>query len=276
MHRRDFVKKSLLTGGSLALAGSTAAPAAQGRGLVIDTHCHAGHGLNAGKNDPACDPWTTYNDPQWTLRRMAEAGIDRTIIFPINNTTYEEANEEIASYVRRWPDKFIGFAKHDAATEAGKIRGLLEREVRTLGLKGLKFHGVPSREMVEAAAELRIPILFHPPKVNDCLDVIRSYPRVALILAHLGNFASRDWREHVRAIEAAKRLPNLYLDTSSVVFVDYLEQAARELPAEKLLFGSDGPLVDSRVELHKVRLLKLPREKEQMVLGGNILRLLAG
>jgi hypothetical protein len=87
MHRRDFVKKSFLTGGSLALAGSTAAPAAQGRGL------------NAGKNDPACDPWTTYNDPQWTLRRMAEAGIDRTIIFPINNTTYEEANEEIASYV---------------------------------------------------------------------------------------------------------------------------------------------------------------------------------
>lgn len=59
-----------------------------------------------------------------------------------------------------------------------------------------------------------------------------------------------------------------------VVFVQYLEQAARELPAEKLIFGSDGPLVDLRVELHKIRLLKLPGEKEDLILGGNILRLL--
>ena len=64
------------------------------------------------------------------------------------------------------------------------------------------------------------------------------------------------------------------MDTSSVVFVAYLEQAARELPAEKLIFGSDGPLVDARVELHKIRLLKLPPEKEAQVLAGNLCRLL--
>ena len=202
-------------------------------------------------------------------------GGDRaTVIFPISNTTYEKANLQIASYVRRWPERLIGFAKHDAKTEAGKIRDMLRREVRELGLRGLKLHGVPSPEMVEAAAELAIPILFHPAPVNDSLEVVRSHPQVPFILAHLGSFASQQWREHVRAIEAAKRLPNLYLDTSSVVFFEYLEQAARELPAEKLLFGSDGPLVDSRVELYKVRLLRLPREKEALVLGGNIRRLL--
>lgn len=37
---------------------------------------------------------------------------------------------------------------------------------------------------------------------------------------------------------------------------------------------SDSPLVDSRVELYKIRLLRLPQEKEQLILGGNILRLL--
>jgi predicted TIM-barrel fold metal-dependent hydrolase len=140
----------------------------------------------------------------------------------------------------------------------------------------LKLHGIPTREMVETAAELSIPILFHPPKVGDSLEVVQSYPEVSFILAHLGSFASRDWREHVCAIEAAKKLPNFYLDTSSVVFFEYLERAARELPPEKLIFGSDGPLVDSRVELYKVRLLKLPREKEQLILGGNIRRLLGG
>jgi predicted TIM-barrel fold metal-dependent hydrolase len=170
--------------------------------------------------------------------------------------------------------KFVGFAKHDSKTEAGKIGKMLQHEVRDLGLRGLKLHGIPTKEMVETAAELGIPILFHPPKVSDSLEVVQSYPEVFFILAHLGSFASRDWMEHVRAIEAAKSLTNLYLDTSSVVFFEYLERAARELPKEKLIFGSDGPLVDPRVELYKIRLLGLPQEKKQLILGGNIRRLL--
>ncbi len=48
----------------------------------------------------------------------------------------------------------------------------------------------------------------------------------------------------------------------------------RELPREKIVFGSDGPLVNSQVELAKIRLLKLPLETEELILGGNILRLL--
>ena len=275
MDRRDFFKGVLLSSSLYLTEPAGAAQDQKGQQtIVIDAHCHAGKGMNYSKNDPASHPWTTYNDPMWTLHRADEAGIDKTIIFPINNQTYENANEEIASYVRRWPDRFIGFAKHDSGTEAGKIRDMLRREVRELGLRGLKLHGVPSREMVETAAELKIPILYHPPGVRDSLEVVQSHPDVAFILAHLGSFASRDWKEHVRAIEAAGRLANLYLDTSSVVFFEYLERAANELPAEKLIFGSDGPLVNSQVELYKVRLLRLPQTKEQLVLGGNILRLL--
>ena len=275
MKRRDFFKGILLSG-SLPLAGPahTARPQDSQHPNIIDAHCHAGKGINYTANDPKSDPWTTYNDPDWTLRRAREAGIDRTIIFPINNATYRQANEEIASYVRRWPDKFIGFAKHDSRTEAGKIRKMLLREVRELGLRGLKLHGIPSKEMVETASELKIPVLFHPPNVSDSLKVVQSYPKVSFILAHLGSFASRSWTEHVRAIEASKRLVNLYLDTSSVVFSKYLERAAQELPPQKLIFGSDGPLVNSQVELYKIRLLKLPKEKEQLILGGNISRLL--
>ena len=52
------------------------------------------------------------------------------------------------------------------------------------------------------------------------------------------------------------------------------ESAAKELPAEKLLFGSDGPLVDPRVELFKIRLLKLSPEHERKVFAENILRVL--
>src|SRR5207237_5452957 len=80
---------------------------------VIDAHCHAGKGMNFGKNDPDAAPWTTFNDPERVIRQADAAGITQTIIFPISNTTYAVANEEIAGYVRRWPSKFIGFAKHD-------------------------------------------------------------------------------------------------------------------------------------------------------------------
>jgi predicted TIM-barrel fold metal-dependent hydrolase len=54
-----------------------------------------------------------------------------------------------------------------------------------------------------------------------------------------------------------------------VVFYRHLEMAARELGAGKLIFGSDGPEVDSRVELYKIKLLKLP-PTDARVLGGNV------
>src|SRR5437660_1415721 len=131
MHRRDILKGGLVAGGVLPWIKPVGA-FEQGRkpGLVIDCHCHA------GKGEAMSAPWTTYADPELTLRRATEAGIDRTIIFPIENPTYERANEEIARLVERHPGKLIGFAKHDPDRGAGRIVRLLTREVRDLGLKG--------------------------------------------------------------------------------------------------------------------------------------------
>lgn len=263
--RRTLLKRTLPLGVGLS-------PLSQALGrhksLVIDAHCHAGQG------EAMSAPWTTYADPEVVLRRAEEAGIHKTIIFPINNPAYEKANLEISKMVARYPDQFIGFAKHDPETEAGTIRDLLKREVLDFGLKGLKLHRLPTREVLDTVAELKVPVLFHPAKVADFHTIAGAYPSINFIMAHLGSFASREWHEHVNAIDMAKRYPNVYLETSSVVFFEYLEQAARELPAEKLIFGTDGPLVDARVELYKIQLLKLPKEKEAKILSGNILRLL--
>src|SRR4051795_4790821 len=271
MRRRDLLKSGLLAGGIVPMAGHVDAGEQDKRsGLVIDAHCHAGRG------EAMSAPWTTFADPEVTLRRAKEAGIDRTVIFPIENPTYERANEEIARLVEEHPGKFIGFAKHDPQAEAGKIERLLTREVKQLGLMGLKLHKTPTREVLDVVAALGIPILFHPPRVADYHMIAAAYPKVPFIMAHLGSFASQSWSEHLAAIDVAKRYPNVYLETSSVVFFEYLEVAARELPPEKLIFGSDGPLVDSRVELFKIRLLGLSKEHEAKVLSGNILRLLPG
>src|SRR4029077_653373 len=114
-----------------------------------------------------------------------------------------------------------------------------------------------TREMLDVVAALKIPVLFHPPKVADFHMIASGYRSITFIMAHLGSFASQSWSEHLAAIDVAKRYPNVYLETSSVNLWTYLKMAASEIP-EKLIFGSDGPDGDSRVEIHKVRLMKLP------------------
>jgi predicted TIM-barrel fold metal-dependent hydrolase len=270
MRRRDFIASSLAAGSFLSLADTVLGDAqvkTEKPDLVIDAHAHAGHG------EALAAPWSTYNDPEVILRHAQEAGIDKTIIFPIENPTYQRANEEIAGIVERYPGKFIGFAKHDPVAEAGRIERLLSREVKELGLKGLKLHKAPSREMLDVVANLQIPVLFHPPKVADFHMIASQYPQINFIMAHLGSFSSQNWSEHLAAIDVAKRYPNVYLESSSVILWRYLEIAAKEVP-EKLIFGADGPDGDSRVELYKIRLLKLPKDPERKVLGGTIQRLL--
>jgi predicted TIM-barrel fold metal-dependent hydrolase len=261
--RREFLV------GACALAG--AAVGAQTRKVpVIDCHVHAGHA-------PALtDPWTTIADPAAILRRMDEAGIDKACIFPISNRTYEAANQEIAEICKRYPGRFIGFAKHDSNTEKGRIREMLLHECRDLGLRGLKMHSPgPTPESLDVVAELGIPILYHPARVAAFEKIAPAYPGVDLILAHLGSDMTIDYRESLAAIEMAKQYPNVYLDTSTVVITRYLERAIAELPAEKLVYGTDEPEVDTRLEIFKIRVLKLPKQKEEMILGGNMLRLLA-
>src|SRR5712692_9264998 len=114
-----------------AFLGAPALLQTPAKPLVIDAHCHAGRGTAMSA------PWTTRADVDVTLRHMAEAGIDKTVIFPINNNEYEKPNQEIAEICGRYPGKFIGFAKHDPQTEAGRIAPMLRREVSSLGLKGL-------------------------------------------------------------------------------------------------------------------------------------------
>ncbi len=263
--RRQFLKQG--SGAVTILANLTASPPS-GRTPVIDCHVHAGTATELTA------PWTTIADPNEILRRNDEAGIDHSVIFPISNDTYENANREIAGICRRHPGRFIGYAKHDPVTEKGRIRSMLLHECHELGLRGLKLHGHPGPEILDVVAELEIPIIYHPKRVALCDEIARDYPAIDFIMAHLGSDLSSDWREHIAAIEMAKRYPNVYLDTGAVVLTRYIEQAVRELGAEKVIFGSDEPEVDCRLEIFKIRMLKLPKTQEELILGGNMQRLL--
>jgi predicted TIM-barrel fold metal-dependent hydrolase len=239
--------------------------------MIIDSHCHAGHG------DILTAPWDTDAPLADHLQRAREAGIARTIVFPISNVDMEKANEEVAELVAANPKELIGYYRIHPVRMAGRVRPLLEKAAEKWGFRGIKLHnadGPATREVMEAAADLELPILLD---IKDAVGPVEmlawQYPRVNLILAHLGSFPG-DWRVHEATISLMRRYPNVYADTSSVRFFDWLVLAVKEAGAEKLIFGSDGPLLHPGLELMRVKLLKLPPADEALVTGGNIERLM--
>jgi uncharacterized protein len=245
---------------------------------IIDCHAHVGISRQPGTTEELSAPWDTVADAEIILQHAEEAGIDKTIIFPINNINYKQANEHIARMCQRYPKRFAGFCRHDAETEErGTIRAMMFHEIRDLGLRGLKLHTQPSGEILDAARDLRIPVLYDSNQHAELFEEFLSYyPTVDFIAPHLGSDQSDDWREHLLTIDLAKRYRNFHIDTAAVVLTEYLEKAIRELPAEQILFGSDEPEIDCRLEMYKLRVLNLPKEKAELICGGNIERLLGG
>jgi hypothetical protein len=257
--------------------------------LVIDCNTALGEGVTWEPKTRAVN-----YDPAALLRYSAEAGIQRSCVAPARNKLYREKNKELAQLCEKYPEKFIGFAAHNPQAETGTLRQMLIEEVKSMGLKGLRTDGHPTREALDTAAELDIPVMYYPvlgvrdpsggpwstgPQVytgpaRAYYIMAKTYPSVNFILPHLGSYRSSEWLAHIEAIELAKRFPNVYVETSGVLSHKYLEMAVRELPIEKIVFGSNAPEEDPRVEMYAVELLGLTRKQQTAVLGGNLRRLL--
>lgn len=238
--------------------------------MIVDCHCHA------GKGDRMTAPWNTDAPIEPYLRRARRAGINKTVVFAPFHSDYSQANRQVARIIRRYPGRLIGFAFVHAARDAGRILRMIG-EARRWGFLGIKSHGfeaMPTRELCEAARAFGMPLLTDVVGRAEIVDMLApQFPDVDFIIPHLGSFAD-DWRAHQRVIDQLVRYPNVYADTSAVRRFDYLVEAIRRAGARKILFGSDGPWLHPGLELHKVRLLRLPPEQEALILGGNILRLL--
>jgi len=171
----------------------------------------------------------------------------------------------------------VGFAFVHAKRDAGRIADMVGRALKKWRFRGIKVHGfdaMPTREVCEAARAFRVPMLVDVVSRPEVVDMLApQYPDVNFIIPHLGSFTD-DWKAHQQVIYQIARYPNVYADTSAVRQFDYLVQAVRRAGPRKLLFGSDGPWTHPGLELHKIRLLGLPRDQQAMVLGGNALRLL--
>ena len=234
--------------------------------MVIDAHCHAGHG------DGLTGPWDTNASLDRYLPRARAAGIDRTVLLAAFHSDYAVANREVLSIVASDPARFLAFAFVHPQRDAGRVASMVR------GFDGIKAHGHDgrlTREICEVARAHRMPVLYDVFGDVSIAELAASeYPDVAFVFPHLGSYAG-DWKAHRGLIDVLARHPNAHTDTSGVRDFDLLVETVERAGPHKVLFGSDGPQNHPGVELAKVRLLGLAPDARRLVEGGNLLRLVS-
>ena len=153
---------------------------------------------------------------------------------------------------------------------------MVRTAVEDYGFWGIKVHRHDariSREVCEAARAFGLPVLYDVENELPIVDVLaRAFPDVAFIIPHLGSFGE-NWRAQTAFLDKLERYPNIHADSSGVRFsIFWKERCTGGRPQAAV--RQRRALAASRLEkIAKIRALALPRAEEQLILGGNFLRL---
>jgi len=207
-------------------------------------------------------------------------------------------SEEIAEVATGYADILVPFGSVDPLTGEAAVRRA-RRLVEDHGVRGFKFH--PSLQgfrpndrtyypLYEALQEMRVPTLFHTgqtgigaglpggrgiklglsdPMLLD--DVAADFPGLVVILAH----SSIPW--HDLAISMATHKANVYLDLSGwspKYFPPQLVRVANSVLRNKVLFGSDFPVVTPDRWLRDFAALDIKQGVRSLILKDNAARVL--
>ena len=213
------------------------------------------------------------------VAKMDQAGVQKAVMFPFVEGNF--TNDPIKTAYDAFPDRLIPYCavnpwEPNAAEE-------VRRCVRDWGFKGLKLHPTINgfhlsdpglvNPLFEEAESLGIPIIVHgasdlynsPP---EFADMARRFPRVKLLMAHMGYFWSVD-----QAIGYAKELPNLFLETSRAPIYE-ITVAVRELGPGRVVWGTDSPFVDYEWEFKKMERCSKDKAVYDLVVGGTMAEIL--
>ncbi len=209
-------------------------------------------------------------DLEGMIRHMDEANVEKAVIVSLDTSASDHwafkgkklTNDQVADFVRQYPDRFIGYGSVDPRREDAVEE--TERCIKELGLRGMKFHPAavglyPNDEkyfypLYEKCVELGVPVQSHCgttglyfTKIKYTMpiyydDVAVDFPTLKLVLLHYG---IGGWHEQAMAV--AFRHPNVYLDISGasprVIPKELLLAANTPFYQDKILFGTDYPFV---------------------------------
>ena len=241
--------------------------------MIVDAHVHIGKStrlqIDAGG--------------EMLVRLADELGFDKICCTDLTALFYDmhEGNRLLYEEMKRFPDRIVGYASLHSTRFGQESLEELERCRHDYGMRGLKIYSTPEASIAEPAmipilekcVELKLPILSHTTP-QECEYLLAAVPEAKLIMAHAGGqpFARGDWN---RALMAAQRFENLYLETAcSTIDCGFLETCVAALGPERVIFGTDIPLLDPWPQIAKVRDTRVARSDLDWIMGGNILRLM--
>jgi predicted TIM-barrel fold metal-dependent hydrolase len=240
---------------------------------IVDAHVHIGKSTRLQIDA----------DGEMLVRIADEMGFDRICCTDLTALFYDfvEGNRLLYEELRKFPDRIIGYATLHSTRFGKAMLDELERCANDYGMRGLKLYSTPEATIAEPATipvlekcvDLGFPVLAHTTP-QECEYLLSHVPECNLIMGHAGAqpYAKGDWN---RAIMAAQKYRNLYLDTtSSGIDLGFVETCVETLGAERIIFGTDTPLLDPCFQLSKVRETRVSAGDLELILGGNILRLM--
>jgi uncharacterized protein len=240
---------------------------------VIDSHTHVDE----------FDAFGWFDPPEAIIELMDEAGIEKAIIMTYADAPVLKADalQYIHDACKKHPNRLIPYARINPHAE--NAAALLEEAIVDLKMKGLKIHqeSVTAAahhdsviRLVKKAAEYNAPALFH--SGDEALSLPQQFtklaeaaPEATVILAHMGGYHHTE-----DAIRVCEKYENLLVDTSACPYPNKIKEAIERLGAHRVLFGSDGPGCNPRLELQKIKRLGLSEDEELMVLHDNIASIL--
>ena len=276
--------------------------------VAIDVHTHAWKSALAVGDAPsesqeAMGRYFRYQPQHQTVPEMADMYRKLKmafVVFSVDSPREPKkiSNEEVAELAHKHADVAIPFASVNP--HRGKEGVALARRLITdFGVKGFKFHPSvqefnPNDRMAyplyEAIAEAQLPALFHTGQTgvgaqtpggggirlkysNPMLldDVAADFPDMPIILAH----PSFPWQEE--ALSVATHKPQVYIDLSGwspKYFPPILVQYANTLLKDRILFGSDYPVIDPQRWMDDFSKLSIKPEVRPLILKENAAKLL--
>jgi hypothetical protein len=277
--------------------------------MIIDFHTHiVPPKVKQNRDEYArrCRSFASiYSDPKAKLATAEEIiaamdkdGVDVSVVLNYGWSTLSlcaEVNDYILESVSRYPKRLVGFCSVVPSEDDAALREV-ERCIKN-GVKGigelrlddhlLKKHSpAVLQPIIDIIIKNNLILLTHASEpvghqysgkgtaTPDLLyTLITAFPDLKLVCAHWGGGLPF----YALMPEVKTALKNVYFDTAASPFLytpQVYSQVAQLVGADKILFGSDFPLIPQRRFLKEIAALDLPEDAKNKILAGNAKKLL--